>query len=331
MSFQIWNRRYTGSKYKLSQWIFELIQTHCQGQSFCDLFAGTGIIAAKASEYYSKIIINDLLYSNEIIYRAFFTKHNISNTTIKNYFYNFNKLNANELPDNYFSKNFANKFFSYNDCKKIGYIREKLKNSLLPEKDKNILISSLLYSADKCANTVGHYDAYRKGVSLQDKFYFDLIQPLPHNSSIEIYRTDANQLVKNLSADIFYIDPPYNSRQYSRFYHLLENLTTWRKPNLYGTALKPEPENISEYCKTKATATFEDLIKNIQAKYLVVSYNNTYNSKSGSSKNKILLEDLTKILSQKGELLQFEKKHNFFNAGKTDFDDHKEFIFIVKV
>lgn len=331
MSFQIWNRRYTGSKYKLSQWILELIQTHCQGQSFCDLFAGTGIIAATASKYYPQVIINDLLYSNEIIYHAFFTAYNINNSTIKNYFYKFNKLIADDLPDNYFSDNFANKFFSYNDCKKIGYIREELESTLLPKNDKNILLSSLLYSADKCANTVGHYDAYRKGVSLQDKFYFDLIQPLPHNGKIDIYRTDANQLIKNICADIFYIDPPYNSRQYSRFYHLLENLTTWRKPKLHGTALKPEPENISEYCKTAATATFEDLIKNIQTKYLVVSYNNTYNSKSGSSKNKILLEDLIRILSQKGELLQFEKKHNFFNAGKTEFEDHKEFIFIVKV
>lgn len=331
MSFQIWNRRYTGSKYKLSQWIFELIQTHCQGQSFCDLFAGTGVIAAKASEYFPQIIINDLLFSNEVIYHSFFTKHDINNAIIKDYFLKFNNLNANELSDNYFSNNFANKFFSYNDCKKIGYIREKLENTSLSKNNKDILLSSLLYSADKCANTVGHYDAYRKGCTLQDKFYFDLIQPIKTKSEIEIYRADANQLVRNISADIFYIDPPYNSRQYSRFYHLLENLTTWNKPQLHGVALKPEPENLSEYCKTSATKTFDDLIKNIQCKYLVVSYNNTYTSQSGSSKNKILLEDLTSILARKGNLLQFEKKHNFFNAGKTNFEDHKEFIFIVKV
>lgn len=331
MSFQIWNRRYTGSKYKLSQWIFELIQSHCQGQSFCDLFAGTGVIAAKASEYFSRIIINDLLYSNEVIYHSFFSTYDINNTTIKNNFLKFNKLDAKTLPDNYFSENFANKFFSYNDCKKIGYIREELENISIPKNDKDILLSSLLYSVDKCANTVGHYDAYRKGTILQDKFYFDLIQPLTPKGKIEIYRADANQLVKNISADIFYIDPPYNSRQYSRFYHLLENLTTWNKPQLYGVALKPEPENLSEYCKTNATKVFEDLIKNIQCKYLVVSYNNTYNSKSGSSKNKILLDNLTSILATKGKLLQFEKKYNFFNAGKTNFEDHKEFIFIVKV
>ena len=39
MPYQIWNRRYTGSKYKLSNWITELITDNCKGTSFCDIFA----------------------------------------------------------------------------------------------------------------------------------------------------------------------------------------------------------------------------------------------------------------------------------------------------
>ena len=41
MPFEIWNRRYTGSKYKLADWITALIQENCRGASFCDIFAGT--------------------------------------------------------------------------------------------------------------------------------------------------------------------------------------------------------------------------------------------------------------------------------------------------
>ena len=40
-----------------------------------------------------------------------------------------------------------------------------------------------------------------------------------------IFEKKFNLLVKKISPDIIYIDPPYNSRQYSRFYHLLENIT----------------------------------------------------------------------------------------------------------
>ena len=134
-----------------------------------------------------------------------------------------------------------------------------------------------------------------------------------------------------MSVDIVYIDPPYNSRQYSRFYHVLENLTTWKKPKLYGEALKPEPENMSEYCRSGALQAFADLIRDLQCKYIVVSYNNTYASKSTSSRNKMTLENIKDVLKTKGELTCFEKEHSFFNAGKTDFTEHKEFIFLVKV
>ena len=72
--------------------------------------------------------------------------------------------------------------------------------------------------------------------------------------------------------DIIYIDPPYNSRQYSRFYHVLENITKWEKPELFGTACKPKTENMSEYCRSSATRTFEELISSLKCKYIVVSY-----------------------------------------------------------
>ncbi len=138
-------------------------------------------------------------------------------------------------------------------------------------------------------------------------------------------------MVRKVKADIAFIDPPYNSRQYSRFYHVLENVVQWKKPQLEGTALKPQAENMSEYCRSSAPEVFADLIKHIDVKYLVVTYNNTYNSKSSSSKNKITLEEIKDILSSKGQTTVYEKKHQCFNAGKTEFDDHKEFVFITKV
>ena len=48
-------------------------------------------------------------------------------------------------------------------------------------------------------------------------------------------------------------------------------------------------------------------------------------------KNKITLEDIKSILNQKGSVSVYEKSHQFFNAGKTSLDDHKELVFITKV
>lgn len=75
---------------------------------------------------------------------------------------------------------------------------------------------------------------------------------------------------------------------------------------------------MSEYCKTSAPKAFKDLIDNLNVKYIVVTYNNTYNSKSSSSKNKITLEEIKAILDKKGETKVFDKPYKFFNAGKQN-------------
>lgn len=332
MPFQIWNRRYTGSKYKLVSWIDEIIRNNCKGSSFCDIFAGTGVVAATEIMQFKKVLLNDFLHSNYIIYQAFFLQNNFDINKMIDFIYNI--VNIKKIEDNFLSINYGGKYFSYNDAKIIGHIRnaiEENKNTF-NEKEYAILLSSLIYSADKVANTVGHYDAYIKNKPLYDKFNFDFIKPyILDNKVIEIYRHNANELVKEIKSDIIYIDPPYNSRQYSRFYHILETITKWDNPQLSGTALKPPSENMSDYCRSSANDKFCDLIKNAQCDYLVVSYNNTYNSKSSSSRNKIELDDIINILNTKGNTKIFSKEHQYFNTGKTNFSDHKEFLFVTKV
>ena len=331
--YNISNRRYTGSKYKLLEWIEELVLENCEGESFFDVFAGTGVVSAHMRKHYKKIIMNDFLFSNEIIYKAFFGNGEYRENVIEEYREQFQKINPNGIQDNYFSENFGGKYFSKNDAKLIGEIREQIQGleGSLSDREYCILLASLVYSMDKVANTVGHYDAYRKIENIKDRFVFELINPEKPSDKFSIYRMDANELVREVKADIAFIDPPYNSRQYSRFYHVLENVVQWKKPQLEGTALKPQAENMSEYCRNSAPEVFADLIKNIHVKYIVVTYNNTYNSKSSSSKNKITLEEIQDILSSKGQTAIYEKKHQCFNAGKTEFDDHKEFVFITKV
>ncbi|MBQ7257915.1 MAG: DNA adenine methylase [Abditibacteriota bacterium] len=332
MYLEIHNRRYTGCKYKLVDWIDELISENCSGESFCDIFAGTGVVTAKELNRFNRFIINDLLYSNNIIYNAFFLNEDYNLRILEEFVYDI--LNSHNIQDNFISLSYGNRYFSYNDAKIIGHIRKEIEKNkhLFNYKEYSILLTSLLYSADKIANTVGHYDAYIKNKPINDQFVFSFIKPYStKDKTIEIYREDANKLARKIECDIVYIDPPYNSRQYSRFYHVLEVLTKGNEPNLYGEALKPKEENMSDYCRNSATSAFWDLINSLKCKYIVVSYNNTYNPKSSSSKNKISMNSINLILNHKGETKVFEKDYKFFNTGKTDFSDHKELIFITKV
>lgn len=278
------SRRYIGNKAKLTNWIIETVRNEADNiKTFADIFAGTASVANAAFRYFEKVIVNDVLYSNYTIYKAFFEVGDWDTSKIETLLKHYNSLNPNQIEDNYFSLNFGGKFFDYNSSKSIGYIREDIENKKdsLTEKEYYILLATLIYNIDKIANTVGHFDAYIKKPIKPQNVNLKAIETVDF-SGVEIYRQDANKLARNIRADIAYIDPPYNSRQYNRFYHIYETLVKWDKPELFGVALKPKPENSSVYCTVKAESAFRDLVENLQVKYLAVSYYRTYNVKSNS-------------------------------------------------
>ncbi len=313
------------------------MQKECKNcVSFFDVFGGTGVVTSECLDLYDEFFINDFLYSNEIIYRGFLdNSQKYDKNKLNRIRDTYSKLVPNQISDNYVSYNYGNKYFSYNDAKIIGYIREDMEQKkdkhVINKKEYAVLIASLLYSFDRISNTVGHYEAYIKGHSIADRFVFELIEPNDHKKKMHIYREDSNVLAKKIRADIAFVDPPYNSRQYSRFYHVMETIVKWDKPELIGVAKKPKEENMSDYCKSSAPRVFKGLIDNLNVKYIAVTYNNTYHSKSSSSKNKITLEQIIDILEDRGSVKIFEHKHNAFNAGKTNLKDHKEFLFICEV
>ena len=138
------------------------------------------------------------------------------------------------------TENFADTYFSKDDCSRIGYIRQNSEDDFLAgelnERERAILITSLLYAMDKIANTCGHYDAYRKGVEFDKHLELAVPTPKQHKRKNQCFNEDANELVKHIRADIVYIDPPYNSRQYCDTYHLIENVARWEKPVVSGVA-----------------------------------------------------------------------------------------------
>lgn len=330
--FTIGNRRYIGGKSMLLKSISDSIPDHINRGSFCDIFAGTGVVGAHAFSDFESVIFNDLLFSNEIIYKGFFGRGTYSQAKLEDFRNEMSIRATKSMRHNYFSKHFSGKYFSETSAKAIGMIRETVEENSYQfnRRERAIALASLIYSSDRIANTVGHYEAFRKGVDDFKEFEFRLIAPF-RDFKAEIFRKDANQLAREIRSDVVYIDPPYNSRQYSRFYHLLETLTKWDTPVLQGVALKPPTENVSEYCKVGATDAFEDLIVNLDTGLIIVSYNNTYSSKSSSSRNKISLKEINSILKSKGTTRTKKIPHKYFSAGNTDFNNHIEYLFVTEV
>lgn len=335
--FEINNRRYLGSKYKLLSFIEEVVNNHCQAcASFVDLFGGTGVVASHFNKQFD-IIVNDILTSNVFAYQTFLASEPINRNKIKEIVNQYNNMDSDPYPENYYSINFAETFLSKENMKKVGIIRDDIsrqfKNGDINEREKAILITSLLYAIDKIANTVGHYDAFRRSGSLDKRLMLD--EPLlsdENNSGNIILNIDANQLVKQMKADIVYIDPPYNSRQYCDAYHFLENVAENQKKAVKGVARKMDRSHLkSDYCTHKAPLQFRDLIKNINAKYIIVSYNNTGDKINSRSNAKIADTEIIEILKTKGRLTIYEKEFKVFTTGKTNLSQHKERLFVCEV
>lgn len=335
--FKITNRRYLGSKTKLLSFIHETIdKENISFDSFLDLFAGTGSVAESFNDGQHKIIVNDILECNRCAYNAFFGNQRIDEGKLFKLVAEFN--NTTGLNDNYFSDNFSDTFFSRINCIKIGNIRERIdalyKSKEINEREKDYLITSLIYAMDHIANTVGHYDAFRRGGDLTKQL---ILLPLDvpsseNNKRNEIYKEDSNELVKHLSCDLVYIDPPYNSRQYCDAYHLLENVASWKKPKVFGTARKMDRSALkSRYCENSAPRVFDRLIKDLNCKFIIVSYNNMGLKGAGRSQAKISDVDIIRSLEQKGKVTIYETDFNQFTTGKTNVGDHKERLFVCKV
>ena len=274
------------------------------------------------------------MYSNYICNYAWFGAEEYDPQIIIDCVVRYNALT--DLEDNYMTDNFADTYFSRDDCAKIGYIREDIevlyKKGDINTRERAILITSLLYAMDKIANTCGHYDAYRKGVEFDKSL--ELYVPMANrqnNPNNQCFNMDSNELVKNIEADLVYIDPPYNSRQYCDAYHLLENVARWEKPEVFGVARKMDRSTMkSKYCTQSATEAFEQLIGDIKAKYILLSYNNMAEKGNDRSNAKISDQDIMRILEKKGEVKVFSESYKAFTTGKSDIDDNQERLFLCR-
>lgn len=325
------NRRYLGNKYKLLPFITKIVEEECENvNTVADIFAGTGAVASAFTD--KKLITNDIMYSNYICHLAWFGSEEYSEEKIIALVMEYNNRKIEQ--DNYMSENFANTYFSLEDCRKIGFIRQDIEDRFVKgninARERALLITSLLYAMDKIANTCGHYDAYRQGVEFEKHLELAVPQPDEHlNENNVCYNMDTNELAADMEADLVYIDPPYNSRQYCDAYHLLENVARWEKPEVFGVARKMDRTALkSDYCTQKATAAFEKLIDSIHAKYILLSYNNMAEKGNDRSNAKISDDDIMRILNKKGRVKVFAEDYKAFSTGKSDIKENQERLFL---
>jgi adenine-specific DNA-methyltransferase len=331
-TFELGNRRYLGGKSKLLYFIESEMNGALERKpiSIFDVFAGTGVVSTHFANQGLSVVANDLLQHNYFGLLTFVGTQRLSLDSLAEKITYLSKI---EPKKNYFSENFGKTYFSDLNAKKIGTIREEIELIASNLREKAALITSLIYATDRVANTVGHYDAFHRGQNNESpvELKFPLISESVSSKNL-VFCQDSNVLASEINTDVAYLDPPYNSRQYSDAYHLLENLAAWEKPDVVGVAKKMNRSHLkSDFCGKGAPEAFENLVNKVNANLIMVSYNNTSNTLNPRSNAAIKDKELIEILESKGRVTIKEIAFNGFTAGKTKKREHSERLFICKV
>jgi adenine-specific DNA-methyltransferase len=339
---EIFSRRYLGSKSRLLPFLHRIAAERCGNYcSFADLFAGTGVVAHSFNKPGVQIVANDYLASNAVSLSCWLGITELSEREASGLIAYLNALPADE--DNYVSDQYGDRYFSLANARKIGIIRDEIDRLNLDPSLRALALTSLLYAMDRVAHTVGHYDAYRQGTSNgKTERRSDSLRDRPirlqvprveygNNRGNEVYQADANELARQIEVDVLYLDPPYNSRQYSDTYHVLENVILNDKPDLIGVARKrPGRPSRSRYCGKDAAAALEDLVMNAKCRWILFSYNNMADGDKRS--NSILSdEEIVAILGLRGTVDIYKTAFNSFTAKRELIVGHEERVYVCEM
>lgn len=338
--------KYIGNKTRILDFIEQAMiksKINYKNVKVADLFAGTGSVSRlflkNNCETYS---CDNMTYSICEQYRTnYFTseplfeelKSIINGTKLDDV---LSYLNSLEGREDYYFENYApsgkykRQFFSDKNAKKIDAIAITLTDwkKILPEDKYNYLNGIFMCSADKVSNTSGTYGAYLKiwrSMALKDIF---LEKPDIISTGINhIFQDDVLDFVKNNKGfDIIYLDPPYNKRQYASNFHVLENIVVNDKPELKGkTGLRNYENQKSDYCiKSKVLNSFSNLVKNMDTKYIIMSY---------SSEGLLTEKEIKEVLLTRGIVNIFRYNYRRFktNSWTSDNTGLQELLFVCEV
>lgn len=346
---------YLGNKRKLLDNIAVEVETILQKlgtdkAKICDLFSGSGVVARKLKQYSTRLYVNDLENYSYVINDCYLTNQEDFNEEFYDSLYS--KIMSQEPIEGIITKNYAPEdddnikegervFYTHKNAVTIDTIRKAIDD--VPESYKKFFLAPLLYEASVHANTSGVFKGFYKSKQANvGKFGgeganallrimgpIEIKKPIfsDHDCTVTLFKEDANVLVKHLRGlDITYIDPPYNQHPYGSNYFMLNTIID----NKLGDKISkvagiPEDWNKSDYNKkNKALSAFEELVKDIDSKYLIISYNN---------EGFISLDEMQTMLSKYGELETKEIKYNTFRGSRNlrNRDIHTtEYLFIVE-
>lgn len=288
--------RYLGNKSKLTDVIVDKVSQLVPSDAIvADLMSGTGTVANALAASGFRVISNDIMtYSYEHLVVLLqmdsapsFNGLGLAYQEVLQYLNGlsgiegmfFNEYSPEGVPANNFA---PRKYFTSENAMKIDAIRNQMaiweKQDRLTENEVILLRHNLILAVNDIANISGTYGYFLS------KFSKSSMRPLVMEATEfnsyasldnQVFQVPAEDLAKDIKADLVYLDPPYNKRQYATNYHILETLARGDYPELSGKSGYRNwwDQHSAFSTKSKVKAAFRQLLESIRTSQLLISYN----------------------------------------------------------
>ncbi|GHU68853.1 restriction endonuclease subunit M [Spirochaetia bacterium] len=306
--------------------------------SIFDVFSGSGIVARYFKQFAELLIVNDLEKYSTVINQCYLSnRRELNLLQLKEYYDELiSRLNDADLKRGIISDLYApgddkdiqpgeRIFYTARNAGYIDTARQLIEK--IPDAYQRYFLGPLLSEASIHANTSGVFKGFYKnretglgqfGGKNQDALFRimgDINLPFPvfsnFNTDVMIFNGDANRIINDVpEVDLAYLDPPYNQHPYGSNYFMLNLILDYRYPeDISKVSGIPENWNRSRYNKShQAPVALTELVMNIKAKYVLVSFNS--DGFIGPLEMKDMLEKIGKV-----EVL--EKEYNTFRGSRN--------------
>jgi len=294
--------RYIGNKTKLLPIIIDKTKELIGDTGVvADIMAGTGlvslefrkqgyfVIASDVMTYsYHHLVVNLLLKESPV----FSGLKEISLNGVTPYESVLEYLNCLDSIEGFFFNEFApdgkptsgcdpRKYFTTENAAKIDAIREQINfwidKKMITETEASLLKHTLIMAVNRVANisgTYGYFLSNFKKNSLEQLMLTPVQFDETENINHRVLQGFAEDLAKDITADLCYIDPPYMKRQYAANYHILETIARGDFPDAVGkSGLRDWWDQHSKFCtKTQGLDSFERVIDTMNCGKFLISY-----------------------------------------------------------
>jgi len=320
-----------------------------------DLFSGSGIVARMMKQYSSLLLVNDLEDYSRVLNECYLSNYNEEEMVIiKDYYDKIIEYSKTSIVNGIISNNYAPSddnnigirdrvFYTKENANIIDTLRNAIDVVVEKEKYRKFFLAPLIIEASIHTNTSGVFKGFYKdkntGIGIfggteqnalkRIKGKIELRLPVLSNYSCDykVYKEDAVQLAKKIkNIDIVYMDPPYNQHPYGSNYFMLNTiLRNKMSDNISEVSGIPFDWNRSVFNrKIKALSSLEEIVKNIDTKYMIISYN---------SEGFIEYNEMQNMLQKYGDLKVNEINYYVFRGSRNLCNRNtmlKEYLFILK-